>query len=135
MKRRWLTLKNLLSQITINLIQHAYWGIGYLEDGEDQEGAGYRVIDGALVAFTVTGGTFTTSSLGSVDVTVMHTYEIRWSVALSQFQFWIDGVEVATLSTGYPAGPLDELAAFYIKNDAAAGKYMYISNFFFQSDR
>jgi len=115
--------------------QTVYWGLGYLEDAADQDGFGYRVIDGTLVCFGAVAGSFTTHTITGYTLTDPHTYEIRYSVAGPSVEFWIDGTLEHTMTSGFPTAALDEIAAFYITNSAAALKKILLSNFFFERER
>lgn len=115
--------------------QTAYFGLGYLEDGADQDGFGFRVVDGTLVCFGAIGGSFTTHTITGYTLTEPHTYEIRYYSAGPTVEFWIDGALEHTMSTGFPTSALDEMAVFTIKNSATGTKVLYLSNFHFQRNR
>ena len=81
----------------------------------------FNDFNGAFVAQCLKNGALTFVSLSTPTANVIHTYKIVITTAGSQVDFYIDGVDVATITTNIPTGlssPFAELG-----NISAQGLY------------
>lgn len=114
--------------------QLAYFGIGYLIDFVDFNGFGFKVDDDLLYAYMGDFSNYVETQITGIDVTALHTYEIRYDAAAGEVGFYVDGTLGASFDSGdFPVDD-DNLGGFAIKNTAAAAKSLYILNFMYQQD-
>ncbi len=126
-------------QLEVDTSQTAYFGMGGSDYLGQTGGMGFRVINGALVAYTAkdSGGgyVYTTEAIAGVDVTDWHTYEIRYTVTPNLLTFYVDGVDVASFDTGLDFGPQDTIALYEITTNTNAIRRLFVSDLVFQIER
>lgn len=93
---------------------HVNIDLGYgVEDGTSGAGFGFVVIDGTLKALVGCNGTDVFSTISDVDITVGHIYRAHFIANEGVVHFYVDGLEVATLTK--PTGTWTEDGNLTIK--------------------
>lgn len=122
-------------KFSVNTAVTSYFGLGYLVDEEDFNGFGFRNVDGVLHAWMGDFTNLATISIAGIDLSLPHTYEIRYTPDPQVVEYWIDGVMVASFDSGNFPEDSDEFAAFEIRSTASAIKALYLTDFMYQQER
>jgi len=117
-----------------NTSQLSYFGIGYIADGADFNGFGFKVSGGQLYAWMGDFTNFTEFEITGVTLTTPHAYEIRYQADPQVVRFYIDGTLVKEWSSGNFPEDDDGLAGFWIKNTAAALRVLYTADLVYEQD-
>jgi hypothetical protein len=122
-------------KLSHNTSQVAHFGLGYMIDGADYNGFGFKITNGTLIAFMGDYTNLATVTISDIDITLAHLYEIRYSVVPQKAEFYIDGILVATFDTGNFPENEDPYVNFMIENTANSLRVMYVTDFMYQQER
>lgn len=104
-----------------------YWVLGYPTDKH----AGFKVSGGALYASVHNGTVETNELITGITLNAYHKYEVTCSPAA--FEFWIDNVLAATITTGLPTGQstleVAPLTTLYVQTLNTVNKRIRCANF------
>jgi len=84
-------------------------------------GFGFRYISGVLKAYVYKSGTFTYSSLSSLDLSFYHVYRAWYNNIDQMVYFYIDGVLVASIAKPSSPPPADDYFELYLKQKQSGG--------------
>jgi len=122
-------------KFSANTALSSYFGLGYMIDEVDFNGFGYRNINGVLHAWMGDFTNFATTEITDIDLTLPHTYEIRYTADPQVVEYWIDGALRASFDSGNFPEDDDAYVNYTIHSSASAHKALYITDFFYQQER
>lgn len=121
-----------LGQITD---QTLYIVVGSCELDDSDNGFGFKIVNGTLYAFHVMwneGEKYeTTTEITGITLTNFNIYRAEYDPNVVRIKFYVNGILKATHSDDIDSGVNPQFSTFYIINDAAASKKLYIKYLFF----
>lgn len=100
--------------------------IGVYGSMTTMQGFGFYFENGVTKAFVGKSGTLTLSSAITNDETKLHTYRAQLNVELGKFEFYIDGVQVASINLPSGISSYEPYLEFRLKTNGTIDGYMYI---------
>ncbi len=122
-------------KLSHNVNQTIHFGLGYMIDGSDYNGFGFKIVNGTLTAFMGDYTNLVSTEISGINITEAHLYEIRYSVVPQKVEFYIDGVLKVTYDTGNFPENDDPYANFMILNSTNSLRAMYLTDFMYQQER
>ena len=113
--------------------------LAYIVTGEDPQlgdahGFGFTVQGGKIYAVVYYEGDEYKTEIVGATPTAFHVYRCLLDPAAAKIYYYIDNVLVHTQTEHIPGDTVPTLVSFYIKNLAAANKYVALRNFFFSRE-
>jgi len=119
----------------------AYWGVGDITDGgafggSNDEGYGFKYINGTLSAVTIKNGTETATVITGITATNFNEYRAVFSTSedgQSSVHFYVNGVLATSHGVNLPNTDDDVFATYYVKTTTTAAKTLFVKyNYFVQ---
>ena len=112
----------------------AYWGVGDITAGgafgaANEEGYGFKYVNGTLSALTVKNGSETLTTIQNITATNFNEYRAVYFVR--GVRFYVNGKHVATHTAGLMDTDDDAFATFYVKTATTAVRTMYVKYLYF----
>jgi len=115
-------------RLLTNASQVAWWGLGADFLGDGYSGCGFKVLNGSLYAYYNDNTAVTTTAITGITFTDAHVYEIRYTAASHTFIFYVDGVQVASMTHTFGTPVDDSLFTFGIQSSASGAHNLYVAD-------
>jgi len=126
--------KNILFQVSACVVETIsktlIFGFGDRSGSNMTDGFGFKIVNGTLYGYLEADGTFRTTTLNGVNIYVPHSYRAYWNAVDKTVYFFIDGVQVGTISVVSTSGQGDGFIHFYVKADASGEVWLYVYELF-----
>ncbi len=139
-KVKWIDFtKNPIFQTTISVQQITnqiiYVACCSLDDNDDQDGFGFKIVNNILYAWWDSNGVEYTEEIQEITANTMYCLRAKISNNGTKLEFYVNGVCLYTEETHLPTQKTSHIIWYQIQHTSGDGNTMYLHDLQFQIDR
>jgi len=118
-----------------NTSQLGYFGVGDIQGVSEEEGYGFKVLNGTLYACIRSGPFEFLTEIAGITITDLNVYRAEWDCTAQALTFYVNGVLKHTETTNIPNSGSETFFEYYIKTTTTVIRKIRIADILFEQDR